>query len=72
MAQVCRYETRWNQLASRVGERDATLNAALLNAMTAYQQHNGMIPGGYDFEETEDLFELALAGYRKLGQLGAC
>jgi len=50
MAHVSRYETRWNQLAARVGEHDATLNSALTAAMAAIQRRNGSLPGGYEGE----------------------
>jgi hypothetical protein len=64
MSQARRYETRWNQLACRVGEHDTTLNSALTTAMATIQRRNGSLPGGHDTEEWEDLYKLALAGYK--------
>lgn len=49
-------ETRWSRLVARVGEHDFKINAALLSAMTAFQDRYGCLPGGYDYAEWEDVY----------------
>lgn len=63
MDQAGRYETRWNQLAARVGETDETLNTALAAAMTAYQKRHSCLPGGFDSQEWEDVYKHALKAH---------
>jgi hypothetical protein len=62
-------ETRWQALAVSVGDDDTKLNAALMAAMTAYQQRWGFLPGGYDYAEANDLYGLALDAYAEAGGL---